>query len=136
GLRTPHEASGSRAAVDRFARSLINSLAPEERATAKHQAERGGFEPPVPFPRHSISSAAQSATLPPLRVRVLACLAAVIHGGGGRFLAVAARRDQARRPSEGDTRERAAFGRGRQRGATAAGSTHRLRSLRWRSLPS
>lgn len=30
-------------------------------------AERGGFEPPVPFPRHSISSAAQSATLPPLR---------------------------------------------------------------------
>lgn len=32
-----------------------------------NQAERGGFEPPVPFPRHSISSAAQSATLPPLR---------------------------------------------------------------------
>ena len=30
-------------------------------------AERGGFEPPVPFPVHSISSAAQSATLPPLR---------------------------------------------------------------------
>lgn len=33
----------------------------------KIQAERGGFEPPVPFLRHSISSAAQSATLPPLR---------------------------------------------------------------------
>ncbi len=31
-------------------------------------AERGGFEPPVPLPGHSISSAAQSATLPPLRV--------------------------------------------------------------------
>ena len=30
-------------------------------------AERGGFEPPVPFPVHSISSAAQSATLSPLR---------------------------------------------------------------------
>ena len=31
------------------------------------QAERGGFEPPVRFPGHSISSAAQSAALPPLR---------------------------------------------------------------------
>ena len=31
------------------------------------RAERGGFEPPVLFPVHSISSAAQSATLPPLR---------------------------------------------------------------------
>ncbi len=30
-------------------------------------AERGGFEPPVPFLRHSISSAAQSAALSPLR---------------------------------------------------------------------
>ena len=32
-----------------------------------YKAERGGFEPPVPFLRHSISSAAQSATLPSLR---------------------------------------------------------------------
>lgn len=32
------------------------------------QAERGGFEPPVHFHGHSISSAAQSATLSPLRV--------------------------------------------------------------------
>ena len=31
-------------------------------------AERGGFEPPVRFPVHSISSAAQSAALSPLRV--------------------------------------------------------------------
>ena len=31
------------------------------------KAERGGFEPPVPFPAHSSSSAAQSATLSPLR---------------------------------------------------------------------
>ena len=30
-------------------------------------AERGGFEPPVHFHAHSISSAAQSTTLPPLR---------------------------------------------------------------------
>ncbi len=34
-----------------------------------YQAERGGFEPPVPFRRHSISSAAQSATLSSLRNR-------------------------------------------------------------------
>lgn len=33
----------------------------------KFDAERGGFEPPVPFLRHSISSAAQSAALSPLR---------------------------------------------------------------------
>src|SRR5436190_8052918 len=32
------------------------------------KAERGGFEPPVPFLVHSISSAAQSAALPPLLV--------------------------------------------------------------------
>ena len=30
------------------------------------EAERGGFEPPVQFPGHSISSAAQSAALSPL----------------------------------------------------------------------
>jgi hypothetical protein len=30
------------------------------------KAERGGFEPPVPVKGHSISNAAQSATLPPL----------------------------------------------------------------------
>ena len=34
----------------------------------KLQTERGGFEPPVPFLIHSISSAAQSATLPPLQI--------------------------------------------------------------------
>ena len=34
---------------------------------AVSQTERGGFEPPVPFLTHSISSAAQSATLSPLQ---------------------------------------------------------------------
>ena len=33
----------------------------------KYQTERGGFEPPVRLPPHSISSAAQSAALPPLQ---------------------------------------------------------------------
>ncbi len=33
----------------------------------ENQAERGGFEPPVRLPPHSISSAAQSAALPPLQ---------------------------------------------------------------------
>ena len=33
----------------------------------KNQTERGGFEPPVRLPPHSISSAAQSAALPPLQ---------------------------------------------------------------------
>jgi integrase len=33
------------------------------------KAEEGGFEPPVEFPPHSISSAAQSAALSPLRMR-------------------------------------------------------------------
>ena len=33
------------------------------------QTERGGFEPPVRLPAHSISSAAQSTTLPPLLCR-------------------------------------------------------------------
>ena len=33
----------------------------------ENQTERGGFEPPVRLPPHSISSAAQSAALPPLQ---------------------------------------------------------------------
>ena len=37
-------------------------------ARAKSKTERGGFEPPVPFLTHSISSAAQSAALPPLQI--------------------------------------------------------------------
>ncbi len=47
------------------------SQTPYFQVVASHRsldAERGGFEPPVPFPGHSISSAAQSATLPPLRL--------------------------------------------------------------------
>lgn len=31
-------------------------------------AERGGFEPPMPFPARRISSAVHSTTLPPLRI--------------------------------------------------------------------
>ena len=36
----------------------------------ERNAEREGFEPSVQFPGHSISSAAQSAALPPLRVNL------------------------------------------------------------------
>jgi hypothetical protein len=38
------------------------------RIREKCKAERGGFEPPVRLPPHSISSAAQSAALSPLRL--------------------------------------------------------------------
>ena len=38
------------------------------RDVEKAKTERGGFEPPVRLPPHSISSAAQSAALSPLRL--------------------------------------------------------------------
>jgi hypothetical protein len=38
----------------------------ETKIAQKNKTERGGFEPPVRFPAHSISSAAQSTTLSPL----------------------------------------------------------------------
>ena len=60
-FRSPNNSTAPRTATVRAARTSRSAAVP------KAKAERGGFEPPVPFPAHSISSAAQSATLPPLR---------------------------------------------------------------------
>lgn len=52
---------------DNWPRSAENALFIGFDKAGENQAERGGFEPPVRLPPHSISSAAQSAALPPLQ---------------------------------------------------------------------
>ena len=52
---------------DNWPRSAESALIIDFDKAGKNQTERGGFEPPVRLPPHSISSAAQSAALPPLQ---------------------------------------------------------------------
>ena len=52
---------------DNWSRSAESALIIDFDKAGKNQTERGGFEPPVRLPPHSISSAAQSAALPPLQ---------------------------------------------------------------------
>lgn len=52
---------------DNWPRSAESALFIGLDKAGENQTERGGFEPPVRLPPHSISSAAQSAALPPLQ---------------------------------------------------------------------
>ena len=53
--------------LNNWPRSAESALIIDFDKAGKNQTERGGFEPPVRLPPHSISSAAQSAALPPLQ---------------------------------------------------------------------
>gem|GEM_PF-3442677 len=73
--RLRHEAAIARNRVFELPSRRRNPLCRNEKAlrcarrrAVSKKAERGGFEPPVPFRVHSISSAAQSAALSPLQI--------------------------------------------------------------------
>ena len=53
--------------LNNWPRSAESALIIDFDKAGENQTERGGFEPPVRLPPHSISSAAQSAALPPLQ---------------------------------------------------------------------